>query len=268
MSWGSDIAGHISKMEHDEAQQIINQLPSGIKGEVQHISNALAKATKGISGGGKHVLPGGTAGDPALYGSIKAGPPRPHRGCGYGGRKPPTGDRRPFQFMMMLTIPAGTPFTQSTTAAPVSFGDFVTTIGTVNAFSGCGQLIVSNQFPNWFVSSTAWMTISVGGTTTLATPETLARLAQIEILEFHAGQEVARYPLRTFHPHISRYASDSTGTASSQDSLDGAGVLFPQTWVPLTNYNLYLQNQGPTWTPVSQVNILLSLVGSVGTDCG
>jgi hypothetical protein len=274
MSIASMIVDKIAAGSHKEAQQLIDQLPEQVRTPVQHLSNALAKATAFIPGvgGGSHVSPGGTAGSPNAFASFKAGPPRPRGVCGIPKKYLNALNRRPFQYQMMVTLLASTSIPSAPAGGVTTTTDFVLPLGTYNAKSGCAMIVQSNIFPNWFVSTVATMTISLSGGPTSGSgspqlAESQARLDQLEISEWHAGREVARYPLRDFHPQIERYVSDGTGSATTKDHLDGPGVLFPQLWSPLTGFNMFISNQGPAWTPTNDINLLLTLKGSIGAEC-
>jgi hypothetical protein len=266
------IAGHVSAQEHDQAQKLINRLPQGaIRNTVQGFSNAMARGPGSLI----PKLPGGVPGNPSINAALEAGPARPHMSCGI-----PRGilanlgksNRRPFQFMMLVTIPAGTPIVQGPANGSTTTWDFVQPVGSVNAKSGCTAIETSSYFPNWFISTSATMTISAGGGATSGAgnpqlAEAEARIQQLEVVEFHAGQERARYPVGDFRPKLERYVSDQTGSAVNKDHLTTHGVMFQQYFKPLMNFDFYINNQGPEWAPSNDLLFLFTLKGSIGEEC-
>lgn len=253
MSWGSQLVDHVVGEAHHEAQQVINRLPAGIRGEVQKISNALAKATKGIPGigGGANRGPAHkVAGIPVYGGSTFSpkGPPRPadtEYKCCYNADGSPCAGRRPFPFLMKLVVTAGAH------AAGASLGQFIKT-------ANCDQITVDQKFPNNAITEIAKVTISTG----LSATESDAVLATFYIVEKHAGAEVARYPLLDLFPLVTRQFSDATGSASSQQKYDNAGVAFPQAWDPNTEYELELFSSVDINT-TDDVAVSLGLSGTI-----
>ncbi len=282
MSWGSALVGHILSGAHKEAAQVLSQLPAqaGIREGAIHLSQALAKANKmvglggsGAGAGGVATLPAGVAGSPSLWNSLRSGPARPFGTCGIPERyrkAMSSMQRRPYQFIMIVTVPGGTAIAQGPLNGTTTTWDFVTPVGTINANSGAASIEIKSQFPNYFVSHAARMTITLGGGNNQAgaqLTESHARVDALEIVEFHAGQERARYPLADLHPTIERYVSDATGTSSAKDHIEGPGVLFEQFWPPQVNFDLFLNNEGPAFTPYNDAVFTLALKGSIGVDC-
>jgi hypothetical protein len=280
MSWGSALVGHVLSGAHKEAAQLLSQLPAqgGIREGAIHLSQALAKVNKqlgiGGSSAGAATLPAGVAGSPATWSSLQAGPARPFGTCGIPDRyrKAMTSmQRRPYQFMMVQTALGGTSFAQGPLNGTSTAYDFVQPVGFPNASSGAASIDVASQFPNYFVSHSARLTLTLGGGNNVASAsglkESQARLDAVEIVEFHAGQERARYPLADLHPSVERYVSDATGTAIHRFNLQGPGVMFEQFWPPQVNFDIYLNNEGPAFTPVNDMVFMLALKGSIGVDC-
>lgn len=266
MSWISEVVNHVAAQEHNEAQKVINRLPAGvIRNAAQGFANSLAKLdpSQVISGlGGRKTMPHprgpahGAAGVPIYGGSTFSpkGPPRPadtEYRCCYNADGSPCEGRRPFPFLMKVKIAAGAH------AAGAQLGQFV--LPSDGAGNGCKQITQNMKFPNNAITEIVKVTISTGLDSTAAE----AVLATLYIRELHAEAEVARYPLLDLFPLISKQsAGDGSGAATSQQKYDNAGVAFPQSWDPNTEYELQLYSSVDI-DPAEDIEITLGASGTI-----
>ncbi len=250
MSLVSKFIDNAAKGMHAENKQLLGQLPAGPARQfAEGLSNTLASHdvfTRLAQGTQNEINRVG------LHSTLTAGPPRPYaKGCGYGQMDPNAPGRRPYQFMMTVILPIGTTVNPGSFSTDVSLGEFIDT-------DACSMITQNNQFPSFFASDVAFMTVSCG-------PDvTDSQLDAIELVEKHDNEEVARYPLRTLHPRISRVFSDGTGSAFHVQQPSGPGVIYSQAWAPQRNFSLYPSSQAPAYTLEYPLLFTLGLQGSIG----